>query len=72
MRPAQTDLGGFVRDERHVLGWTQFDVAMYAGVSSKFVSDLEAGKRTLRMDTVNKVLGLFGKRLGLADLEPRQ
>jgi len=31
--------------------------------------DVERGKPTLQMDAVNRVLGLFGKRLGLVDLE---
>lgn len=65
----QTDIGDFVRSERRTLGWTQRQVALYAGVSAKFIVDLERGKPSLRADAVNKVLALFGKRLGLADLE---
>jgi y4mF family transcriptional regulator len=62
---APTEIGPFVRSERAALGWTQADVALYASVSRKFVVDLEAGKPSLQMDAVNKVLALFGKRLGL-------
>jgi len=65
----QTDIGDFVRSERRALGWTQEQVATYAGVSAKFIVDVERGKPTLQMDAVNRVLGLFGKRLGLVDLE---
>jgi HTH-type transcriptional regulator/antitoxin HipB len=64
----QTDIGDFVRSERRALGWTQEQVAMYAGVSAKFIVDVERGKPTLQMDAVNRVLALFGKRLGLGDI----
>lgn len=64
----QTDIGDFVRSERHALGWTQEQVAMYAGVSAKFIVDVERGKPTLQMDAVNRVLVLFGKCLGLVDI----
>jgi HTH-type transcriptional regulator / antitoxin HipB len=64
-----SNIGDFVRSERAALGWTQRDVALYAGVSRKFVVDVEAGKPSLQMDSVNRVLALFGKRLGLVDME---
>lgn len=67
MRKAHTDIGDFVRAERHALRWTQDQVALYAGVSAKLVGDVEAGKPSLQMDSVNRVLALFGKRLGLVD-----
>ena len=67
MDARQTDIGDFVRSERRALGWTQAQVAMYAGVSARFVGDVEHGKPTLQLDAVNRVLGLFGKRLGLVD-----
>jgi y4mF family transcriptional regulator len=64
----QTDIGDFVRSERRTLGWTQEQVAMYAGVSAKFIVEVEHGKPTLQMDSVNRVLALFGKHLGLVDI----
>lgn len=64
----QTDIGDFVRSERRTLGWTQEQVAMYAGVSAKFIVAVEHGKPTLQMDSVNRVLALFGKHLGLVDI----
>ena len=36
----QTDIGNFVRSERRALGWTQEKVALYAGVSAKFIVDV--------------------------------
>lgn len=67
MRKSSSEIGEFVRSERRALGWTQEQVALYAGVSRNFVGDLEAGKPTLQVDSVDLVLGLFGKRLGLVD-----
>lgn len=39
-------------------------------MSTRSVSDLERGKPTLRMDSVNKVLYVFGRMLG-HDVAPR-
>ncbi|MFZ4801066.1 MAG: transcriptional regulator [Chlorobium sp.] len=35
-----------------------------AGTGLRFIRDLEQGKKTLRMDKVNQLLGLFGYELG--------
>ncbi|MBP9127441.1 MAG: helix-turn-helix transcriptional regulator [Elusimicrobia bacterium] len=59
-----SDLSIFVKTKRKVVGLTQWDLSKKAGVGLRFVRDLEQGKRTLRMDTVNKVLMLFGQQLG--------
>jgi y4mF family transcriptional regulator len=65
---ARSLLGDFVREKRKVTRLTQVELAEKAGVGLRFVRDLEQGKRTLRMDTVNKVLALFGKCLGPVDM----
>ena len=49
----------FVRAKRKEVGLTQETLALYAGVSAKFVVELEAGKKTLRLDKVTDVLGVF-------------
>jgi hypothetical protein len=36
-------------------------------VGLRFIVELERGKPTLRMDTVNAVLRVFGKKLGIVD-----
>ncbi|MBK8872163.1 MAG: helix-turn-helix transcriptional regulator [Elusimicrobia bacterium] len=59
-----SDLSIFVKAKRKEVGLTQWDLSQKAGVGLRFVRDLEQGKRTLRMDTVNKVLMLFGQQLG--------
>jgi y4mF family transcriptional regulator len=57
-----------VRERRRNAGITQAELAVKAGVGLRFVRDLEQGKASLRTDTVNKVLFLFGKCLGPVDL----
>ncbi len=60
----KNNLSAFVKERRKLLGITQSELAYRAGVGLRFVRDLEQGKETLRMDKVNKVLSLFGHRLG--------
>ncbi len=61
-------LAEFVQDKRRTLKLTQIQLAAKSGVGLRFIRDLEQGKTSLRTDTVNKVLFLFGKCLGPADL----
>ena len=58
----------FVRNKRKELKLTQEDLAKRAGVGLRFIRDLEQGKESLKTDTLNKVLKLFGKTLGPVDL----
>ena len=53
----------FVKGKRKELGLTQHDLADRAGVGLRFIRDLEQGKDTLRLDKVNQVLALFGRRM---------
>lgn len=59
-----TKLSLFVKSKRKLTGITQVELAEKANVGLRFVRDLEQGKRSLRMDTTNKVLALFGAELG--------
>ncbi len=61
-------ISDFVKGSRRTAHLTQAELAAKAGVGLRFVRDLEQGKTSLRTDTVNKVLFLFGKQLGPADL----
>jgi len=54
----------FIKQRRKQLSMTQSDLAERAGVGLRFIRDLEQGKKTVRMDKVNKVLALFGFELG--------
>jgi transcriptional regulator with XRE-family HTH domain len=57
----------FVRGRRRAERLTQRTLAELAGVAPRVVWELEHGKRTMRMDVVNAVLGVFGKTLGVVD-----
>lgn len=50
------DLGLYVRDRRRHLGLTQTDLAASARVSRRWLSGLEAGKPTVEIGLVFKVL----------------
>jgi len=65
--PNRESLGTFVRARRKANGLTQAELGELAGVGTRFVSELERSKPTLRLDKVNRVLAVFGKRLGLVD-----
>lgn len=72
-RPSSaTALAGFVRSRRKANSLSQDRLALLAGVGRRFVSDLENAKPTLRLDSVDAVLAIFGKQLGIVarkDLE---
>jgi y4mF family transcriptional regulator len=53
----------FVKEKRKLARITQIELSEKADVGLRFVRDLEQGKKSLRMDTVNKVLALFGAEL---------
>lgn len=55
-----SQLGELVRAVRKEQGLTQLDVAGLAGMSNRFVIDLERGKETLQMQKVLDVLSLLG------------
>lgn len=58
----------FVKERRKTLKLSQEDLAFKAGVGLRFLRELERGKTTLRLDKVNQVLELFGKQVGVIDL----
>ena len=54
----------YVKTKRREQGWTQVQLAEYAGVGLRFVRELEQGKSSLRLDKVNQVLDLFSACMG--------
>ena len=50
----------FIKTNRKAAGLTQKDFAMRSGLGLRFISDLEQGKETVRMDKVNEALAMFG------------
>jgi len=53
---------------RKALGLTQADLALAAGVGLRFVVELEAGKPTVRLELVLRVIDALGGTLQLGDL----
>jgi len=51
------------KDLRKQANLTQTELAKKAGVGLRFVREVEQGKKTMRMDKVNRVLSLFGYHL---------
>jgi len=68
------DLGKALRSARKALKLNQSDLAIAAGVGLRFVVELEAGKPTVRLEQVLRVIDALGGYLSLQDLpapEPR-
>lgn len=61
-------LGQALRAARKQLGLTQSQLALAAGVGSRFIVDLEAGKPTLRLETVLRVIEALGGEVNLSGL----
>lgn len=61
------DISAFIKEKRKTQKLTQEKLAELSGVGLRFVRDMEQGKKTLRMDKVNQVLKLFGKKLGVTE-----
>lgn len=54
-----------VRRRRKALGMNQTDLSLLAGCGRLFVSELERGKQTLRLDKLLSVLEVLGLNLTL-------
>jgi len=67
MNPSFEELGTFVRTRRKAERMTQAELAALAGVGRRFVSELERGKASLRLDSVEAVLRVFGHGLGVVE-----
>lgn len=61
-------LGQALRVARKHLGLTQSQLALAAGVGLRFIVDLEAGKPTLRLETVLRVIEALGGEINLNGL----
>lgn len=61
-------LGLTLRTARKQLGLTQSQLALAAGVGLRFIVDLEAGKPTLRLEQVLRVIDALGGEVVLAGL----
>ena len=61
-------LGAAVLATRNKLGLTQPQLALADGVGGRFIVDLEAGKPTVRLETLLKVLHALGGSLAVEGL----
>jgi len=64
-------LGAALRAARKRMGLTQPDLALAAGVGVRFIVDLEAGKPTVRLQQVLRVIDALGGSLALTGLDAR-
>jgi y4mF family transcriptional regulator len=65
---AVTALGASLRSARKALGLTQAQLALASGVGTRFVVELEAGKPTLRIESVLRVVQSLGGELSVLGL----
>ena len=61
-------LGAALRAARKQLALTQPQLALAAGVGVRFIVDLEAGKPTLRLENVLRVIDALGGEIQLSGL----
>lgn len=59
----------FLKQKRKETSLTQDDLARKAGVGLRFIRDVEQGKKSLRLETLNAVLSLFGYCAGPVRME---
>lgn len=52
-------IGQVIRKNRKKMKLTQKELALYANVSPKFISELENGKETIELDKLYDVLKVF-------------
>ena len=62
-------LGEIVRQARKALRLTQPQLALAAGVGVRFIVDLEAGKPTVRLENILRVLQALGITLAVSGLD---
>ena len=63
-RQQSTSIATFVRRQRRAQGITQRQLADFAGVSYSLINRIENGDQNLRLQSVDKVLKVFGHRTG--------
>jgi HTH-type transcriptional regulator/antitoxin HipB len=62
------EIGEALRAARRQLGLTQPQLALAAGVGVRFIVDLEAGKPTVRLEHVLRVIEALGGEIQLTGL----
>lgn len=62
-----SDLGSAIRAARKAQGLRLEEIALAAGVGIRFVSELERGKPTVRLEETLRVLAAVGLHLEVTD-----
>lgn len=65
-------LGSVLRAARKQLGLTQPQLALAAGVGVRFIVELEAGKPTVRLENVLRVIDALGGEVQVSGLPMRE
>ncbi len=69
MKENKMTLTSFLKEKRKGLNLTQLQLAEKSGVGIRFIREMEGGKKSLQMNKVNQVLNLFGKELGVVEMD---
>ncbi len=69
MNQRLTPFSQFLKEMRKKTSLTQQQLAYKAGVGLRFVRDVEQGKQSVRLDSLNTVLSLFGYCAGPVRME---
>jgi y4mF family transcriptional regulator len=64
------DLGRLVRETRKRLKLTQPQLALASNVGVRFIVELEAGKSTLRLENILRVIQALGGVLSVEGMDP--
>ena len=63
----------FIKRKRKEAGLSQAELAKVANVAIRLVRDLEQGRKiSFRTYSLNRILKLFGKKLGVVDLRQNE
>ena len=65
----QTTLSKYVKAMRKQYNLTQEELSEKSGVGLRLVRELEQGKQTLRLYTVNQILNLLGREVAVVQSE---
>ncbi|MBM3269714.1 MAG: helix-turn-helix transcriptional regulator [Candidatus Sericytochromatia bacterium] len=60
-------IGAYIRLQRRKNRLRQDELAALAGVGVRFVGEVEAGKATARLNSLEALLAVFGKTLAIVD-----
>jgi predicted transcriptional regulator len=62
---AQGDIGALIKTMRLAVRRSQLEYAKLCKVAPRVLADVEAGKRNVRVETLEKLLRPFGYRIGV-------